>query len=153
MSPYKTLSTTLRFPGSHVVYRGWNAISRVDVVEGDGIHSAPGLSLVYRGKLPPQLGLTVDGSNLSPITRRASTEDERFVDYLPASLAYELRPTGRVLVIGPRGGLAPLHDDHGDDRSDGRTHPDHGPLLRPVAAVLQPEGRLPDAAEEAVRAG
>lgn len=105
MSPYKTLSTALRFPRAHILYRRWNAISRVDVIESDGIHSAPGLSLVYRGSLPPQLGLTVDGGNLSPVTRRASSEDEEFLDYLPASLAYELRPASRVLVISPGGGL------------------------------------------------
>jgi len=105
MSPYKTLSTALRFPDSRVLYRGWNTISRVDVVEGDGIHSAPGLSLAYARALPPQLGLTVDGGNLSPITRQASREDEAFLDYLPAALAYELRPAGRALIIEPGGGL------------------------------------------------
>jgi len=105
MSPYKTLSAALRFPSARILYRRWNAISRVDVIDGDGIHSAPGLSLVYRGVLPPQLGLTVDGGNLSPITRRASSKDEEFLDYLPASLAYELHPASRCLVISPGGGL------------------------------------------------
>ena len=105
MSPYKTLSAALRFPRAHILYRRWNAISRVDVIESEGIHSAPGLSLVYRGSLPPQLGLTVDGSNLSPITRQTSSGDEEFLDYLPASLAYDLLPGSRVLVISPGGGL------------------------------------------------
>ena len=111
---YKTLSAALRFPGARILHRRWNASSRVDVIESDGIHSAPGLSLVYRGVLPPQLGLTLDGGNLSPITRRGSSEDEEFLDYLPASLAYELRPASRCLVISPGGGqdaLMALHHD------------------------------------------
>ncbi|MFH1929611.1 MAG: hypothetical protein ABIK79_15775 [Chloroflexota bacterium] len=114
MSPYKTLSAALRFPNARILHRRWNAISRVDVIESEGIHSAPGLSLVYRGVLPPQLGLTLDGGNLSPITRRASSEDEEFLDYLPASLAYELRPASRCLVISPGGGLDVLTALHHD---------------------------------------
>jgi len=114
MSPYKTLSAALRFPNARILYRRWNAISRIDVIESEGIHSAPGLSLVYRGDLPPQLGLTLDGGNLSPITRRGSSEDEEFLDYLPSSLAYELRPASRCLVISPGGGLDVLTALHHD---------------------------------------
>ena len=117
MSPYKTLSAALRFPNARILYRRWNAISRVDVIESEGIHSAPGLSLVYRGVLPPQLGLTLDGGNLSPITRRASSEDEEFLDHLPASLAYELRPASRCLIIFPGGGLDVLTALHHDASS------------------------------------
>jgi len=112
MSPYKALSIALRFPDARVLYRHWNAISRVDVVESQGIHSAPGLSLAYRGDLPQQLGLTVDGGNLSPITGLASAADGDFVAYLPVSLAYELRPAALALIVSPGGGLnllAALH--------------------------------------------
>jgi hypothetical protein len=43
LSPYKTLSTTMRYPEAHLVFSHWNSFSRVDVVESVGIHSAPGL--------------------------------------------------------------------------------------------------------------
>lgn len=125
MSPYKALSTILRFPDTRLVFTGWNAFSRVDVIESASIKSAPGLSFAYKGVPPPQMGLTIDGDNLSPITR--PTDSTEFIDYLPISLAYRLIPLTRclapwakeavgqkgetschrpkVLVIEPRGGL------------------------------------------------
>ena len=58
-------------------------MSRLDVVESEGIHSALGLSLTYRGSLPPQLGLTIDG----------------YVERVP-------------LVMGKRAGHIPTCDHH-----------------------------------------
>lgn len=116
ISPYKSLSQTLRAPDTHLTYQAWNVYSRLDVVEGTGIHSAPGLSLNYRGGLPPQHALTVDGGNLSPITRRTAAEDTAFLSHLPSSLPYTIRPRARALIIRPRGGLdvavALEHDAH-----------------------------------------
>jgi len=83
LSPYKTLSTALLFPQSRLAFSQWNAFSRVDVVESDGIHSAPGLSLRFSGQLPKQIGLLVDGGNLSPITCIHDPADAQFLDYLP----------------------------------------------------------------------
>ncbi|MBC7261436.1 MAG: hypothetical protein H5T63_05435, partial [Chloroflexi bacterium] len=105
LSPYKTLSISLLFPDARLLFSRWNAFSRVDVVESKGIHSAPGLSLAFTEDLPRQLGLLVDGGNLSPITCIESPSDERFLQYLPAALPYLLRPQARALVIEPRGGL------------------------------------------------
>lgn len=105
ISPYKSLSQVLRAPDTHLTYQAWNVYSRLDVVEGTGIHSAPGLSLNYAGDLPPQHGLTVDGGNLSPISRRISDEDTDFLSYLPSSLPYAIRPDAHVMIINPRGGL------------------------------------------------
>src|SRR4030042_7219970 len=47
ISPYKSLSYALQYPGSTVTYRQWNAFTRVDVVRSGGIHSVPGLSYRY----------------------------------------------------------------------------------------------------------
>lgn len=105
LSPYKALSSSLLFPNAKVVFSRWNAFSRVDVVDSAGIHSAPGLSLAYTGPLPEQLGVMVDGANLSPITCINDPEEARFLGYLPTALPYVLRPRARVLVIEPRGGL------------------------------------------------
>nr|MBC7244710.1 hypothetical protein [Chloroflexota bacterium] len=105
LSPYKTLSISLLFPEAKLIFSRWNAFSRVDVVESTAIHSAPGLSLSFTEDLPRQLGLLVDGANLSPITCLQSPADERFLRYLPTTLAYLLRPRARALVIEPRGGL------------------------------------------------
>ena len=104
-SPYKSLSYALLASDAHLGYQRWNAYSRIDVVESQRIHSAPGLSLNYRGQLPPQHGLTVDGDNLSTISRRIAPGDTNFLAYLPSSLPYLLRPQASALIIRPRGGM------------------------------------------------
>ncbi len=105
LSPYKALSRTLLFPGASIVFTEWNAFSRVDVVQGAGIHSAPGLSLFFAEGLPKQYGLLVDGANLSPVTCLQRAGDERMLHYLPAALPYVLRPGASALIIEPRGGM------------------------------------------------
>ena len=72
ISPYKSLSAILRIPESEVIYSKENAATKIDVVESPSIKSVPGMSLKYKDLPPPQLGLTVDGDNLSPITAAAS---------------------------------------------------------------------------------
>ena len=102
LSPYKGLSQALLYPEAEVVFSRWNAFSRVDVIESQGVKSAPGLSLAYPNPLPPQLGLFTDGDDLSPITKPEKLD---FVDYLPVALPYRLRPQAKALIIEPEGGL------------------------------------------------
>ncbi|MFQ5885851.1 MAG: hypothetical protein ACE5II_01310 [Anaerolineae bacterium] len=105
MSPYKPLSNSLRYRGAELLFRRWNAFSRVDVVESPAVHAAPGLSPSYFGPLPTQLGITTDGDNLRPLTSAASSIDLTFLDYLPVSLPYQLLSQPRVLILEPGGGL------------------------------------------------
>jgi len=100
----------LLYPGAEVVFSRWNAFSRVDVIKSQGVKSAPGLSLAYPGSLPLQKGLFTDGDNLSPITKPEKLD---FIDYLPVSLPYRLRPQAKALIIEPRGGLDVLAALHG----------------------------------------
>ncbi len=103
ISPYKNLSYALQAPGAGVIYRRWNAFSRIDVVRSGGIHSVPGLSYRYLQPLPAMDGLLVDGDDLSPIP--GLDTDPGFTAYLPGALAFELRPQAETLILGPRGGL------------------------------------------------
>ncbi len=105
LSPYKALRYALQMPGAQLAWSRWHASARVDVVSGEQIHSAPGLSLRYEGRLPPQYGLTLDGDDLVPISRRMTAEDRAFLRYLPLSVAAALRPGGSALIIYPRGGM------------------------------------------------
>ena len=105
LSAYKTLSISLLYPEARLTFSGWNAFSRVDVVDSAGIHSAPGLSLSYTGQFPRQLGLLVDGGDLSPLTCGPNPADELLLEDLPAALPFALRPQAQALVIEPRGGL------------------------------------------------
>jgi MFS family permease len=108
LSEYKSLSHAERFPDAQIVFRQWNAHSRVDVLESASVRAVPGLSLGYLGRLPPQRGLFVDGDGLSGILNAAQASEEDVVtlaDHLIVSLAYRLRPGARALVLEPRGGL------------------------------------------------
>ncbi len=102
LSPYKGLSQALLYPEAKVVFSRWNAFSRVDVIESQGVKSAPGLSLAYPNPPPLQKGLFTDGGNLSPITKPEKLD---FIDYLSVSLPYHLRPKAQALIIEPKGGL------------------------------------------------
>ncbi len=101
MSPYKALSSVLRFPDARIAHRDWNAFSRVDVVESDTIRSAPGLSYTYTEALPSQKGVYTDGENVSPLTAASPGTDLSFLDFLLVSLPYELITEPRVLVLEP----------------------------------------------------
>ena len=115
LNPYQALSQVLLFPDTRVLTQTWNAFSRVDVVGGGAIHSAPGLSMAWRDPLPPRVAVVVDGQNLMPIYR-VSPEEARFTEYLPAALAYQLRPQAEVLIVEPGGWLPVLTALHGGAR-------------------------------------
>lgn len=105
LSPYKGLSYALQYPDSRVLFRRWNSISRVDVVESSAIRSLPGQGIVCRGQPPPQRALFVDGDDLSPITCVTDPAELRpLTDCLMTALPYRLRPGARALVLEPRGG-------------------------------------------------
>ncbi len=105
ISPYKSLSQTLRFPDARIAWNAWNAFSQVEVVESSAVRSAPGLSLTYGGSIPPQRALFVDAEGRAPWTDSAPPA---LLDALPVTLAYRLRPNARVLMLPPGGGLEML---------------------------------------------
>lgn len=103
LSEYKGLSASLKYPEARIITQQWNAYSRIDVVQSDGIRSLPGVSTMF-DKIPPkQLGLFTDGDNLSPIIRRNESSD--FAPFMPSAVAYLLRPQADTLLLEPGGGL------------------------------------------------
>ncbi len=105
LSPYKELSQALNQKGTRLLLRRWNAFSRVDVAEMPSFHSAPGLSLSFQGRIPPQKAIFIDGGDPSPVT---SPSDLDFLEHTPSLLPYLLRPHARVLILESRGGLEVL---------------------------------------------
>jgi len=106
LSPYKSLSYALLYPDAELIFRRWNGFSRVDVVRSRSIRSLPGRGFICPGQPPPQLGLTVDGDDLSPISHvPPSLVTLEFTDCLLTALPYRLRPGARALVLEPRGGF------------------------------------------------
>jgi len=107
ISPYKGLAQAQRVPGATRVFSRWDAVARVDVVAGAHTRMLPGLSYVYTGTMPLQLGLSLDADSLKPITS-AAPEEFAAAPFMPEAVAFELRPSGRVLVLEPGGGLGVL---------------------------------------------
>ncbi len=107
ISPFKALPLALKYPQAKLHLTKWNAISRLDVLESPAVRYAPGLSLLYGEKLPPQLGLSQDGGEMSAVTHFENIQepDLQFLSSLPSSLAYSFVQNPRVLVIEPKGGL------------------------------------------------
>ena len=64
ISPYKSLSYALQYPGAEIRSSIWNSFSRIDIVRSDGIRSLPGLSYRYTTIPPAQDGLFVDGDDI-----------------------------------------------------------------------------------------
>jgi len=112
LSPYKSLSYALLYPDAELISQRWNGFSRVDVVRSESIRSLPGRGFVCAGQPPTQLGLTVDGDDLSPISHvPPGLTVLEHTDCLLTALPYRLRPSARALVLEPRGGfdvLTPL---------------------------------------------
>ncbi|MGH3946968.1 MAG: hypothetical protein ACRDSI_18300 [Pseudonocardiaceae bacterium] len=107
LSPYKPLSQLESVPDAQVLERRSSAAARIDVVSSSAIHSAPGLTLQYQGRLPDQSAVVLDGEIVLPLTAREGLTAD-FVDGLPTSLAHRLRPASRTLVLEPGGGLEVL---------------------------------------------
>ena len=107
ISPYKNLAQARRYPGSETIFSRWNAISRVDVISKAGIRQLPGLSYVFTGPVPSQLGLSIDAADIQPITLVEPVEFEAG-DYLPEAIGFALRPNARILILNPGGGLGVL---------------------------------------------
>jgi hypothetical protein len=103
VSPYKSISYALQYPGAKIISQKWNSFSRVDIIESSGIRSLPGISFHYTNPPPPQNGLFIDGDNLSPIVLPGS--DLSFTNYLPLAVAFQIQPRGNTLILNPRGGL------------------------------------------------
>lgn len=107
LSPYKPLSQLNSVPDTRPLAHRSNAAARIDAVSSSAIHSAHGLTLQYQGSLPEQSAVVLDGEVVLPLTARHGLT-HGFVDGLPTSLAYRLRPASRALVLEPGGGLEVL---------------------------------------------
>ncbi len=108
LSPYKGLTQALLAPGAVHAVSEWSTAARIDVVESQSIHTMPGLSqnaLIMRP--PEQLGLTLDGDDLQPITG-LSPEDNlarELAGYVPQAIIPALRSeAGSMLILEPGGG-------------------------------------------------
>lgn len=107
ISPFKPLPAALRYPDSHHLFTKWNSTTRIDVIDSPAVRFAPGLSLLYNDLLPEQYGISIDGGDLTAVTRFENKRSPglKFLSYLPASLPYTVLIHPHVLILEPKGGL------------------------------------------------
>jgi len=105
ISQYKSLSITLNLPGARIIKEVSSPLGLIDVVKSPAIRHAPGLSLNFKGDIPPQLALFTDADSISAITNfHNQLSSLKYLDYISSALPYHLLDKPRVLVVGAGGG-------------------------------------------------
>ncbi len=107
ISPFKALPLAHQYAEAKTLHTKWNGISRIDIIESPAVRFAPGLSLLYSENLPEQVGLSIDGGNLTAVTgfQDRDTSALNFLSYLPSSFPYSIVKNPKVLILDPKGGL------------------------------------------------
>jgi hypothetical protein len=107
ISPFKALPLALQHTEAKTLHTRWNGISRIDIIDSPAVRFAPGLSLLYTELIPKQVGLSVDGGELTAVTNPEDRDTHKlnFLSYLPSSFPYEIAKNQKVLILEPKGGL------------------------------------------------
>ncbi|MCG7864917.1 MAG: hypothetical protein AB2747_11945 [Candidatus Thiodiazotropha taylori] len=102
-SPYKALAQTLNVKGASIIDQRTSPLGHLTLVSNPQIpfRHAPGLSLLNTAEPLEQIGLFIDGDNLSAITRYPQRLEElSYLDQTTSALAYHLKKPDKLLVIG-----------------------------------------------------
>ena len=106
VSPFKALPQVESYPQARKLGERWSPLGWVVAVATPAFHYAPGLSLAYRGGLPAQVAMFVDGELAGGATLgRGESAGAEFLDWLPSAAAYRAVQPRSVLVIGSGPGL------------------------------------------------
>lgn len=127
ISSYKPLRTALRFPAAELLHTYHGPFSRIDVFKSPAVRFAPGLSFRYLEPLPEQTGISVDAGQIHAVTNDHDSAKLDFIQFLPASLPYEMSEKENVLILEPKGGLSVLTAEY--YRSKNIFKVDSDPLL------------------------
>lgn len=108
ISDFKALSRVLDLPDARILEQRPGLSGRLTVVRSSSLRSAPGLSLNWTGPVPASDAAIVGSDRLVPI----ELDYARPPDHTGASLAalpLQLRPDGRVAVLGSGTWATPSH--------------------------------------------
>ncbi|MDH3975691.1 MAG: hypothetical protein OEV42_15545 [Deltaproteobacteria bacterium] len=103
LSPYREISSILKFPGAKRLDRIFSPAGEIDIVESPVVRAAPGISLNYTSPLPKQMGFTLNGGGLMTVSDRKGNLS--FLSHLPSSLPYKIAEGGHVFVVDAGGGM------------------------------------------------
>ena len=105
ISQYKAISYVKLFPDYKKVVNVYSPLGYIEVASSKLIRSAPGLSLSYVGKLPPNLyEIFIDGNSLGYAIKKLPKNKATYIEYLPSTLAYKLVKNPDIFIIGLGGG-------------------------------------------------
>ena len=105
LPPDKALNHYMKENGSKVIFSQWNSFSRVDAflpVPG----YTWGLSENFKGKMPEQIGITIDGDGFTSVVNyNGNWKDVEFPKWTLGSMVHILNKGGKTLIIGAGGGI------------------------------------------------
>ena len=111
ISQYKGLPSALKVSGARMLSERSGPLGLLSVVESPKVpfRYVPGLSLNAPAPPPDQLGVFIDGSSMTAITRFDGRRDRlAYLDYMTDAIAYHLLERPSVLVLGAGGGRSVL---------------------------------------------
>jgi len=102
--PYKGVKLALNVPRAKVIAKKHSPFGTIEVVKSSQIRIAQGLSLSFKGELPDQHGLFIDGDTLSAIDNIKSNNSLYYLKYQSQSTIYKIYHNPEVFLIGLGGG-------------------------------------------------
>ena len=106
-SEYKALSQILKFPDTKIDETQITIRGRLDTVKSKYIRYAPGLSIKYKGRLPEQQAVYIDGDMPLVFYEHQQAQSLSFTDFTLDKCGYLLPPApGTALVVLKSGGMS-----------------------------------------------
>lgn len=122
ISPYKGLMQALQIGGVEVIEEHSSPLGYLSTVKSEHVpfRYAPGLSVKAQSEPLPQIGLFIDGDNMSVITQYPDTLDDlQYLDDMTSAAPYHLKQINQALIIGAGGGTDVLQAKyHNTDKID-----------------------------------
>ncbi len=106
LSQFKDLRRALDLPQSRTVARRHDPYGQVQAVTSPAPRFAPGLSLDYRGEIPPGDLLFSNGDAFGFVPRASYPDSARLLDATPQGLPYAVARPQSVLILQAGTGLA-----------------------------------------------
>jgi hypothetical protein len=103
LSPYKDLAVARRLPGAKTLASRSGPSGDFRALFAEGIHSAPGLSFLFAGDIPPQAALFMDGEARGIVPENGGKLPPAYLDGFTFVAAYRLVDRPAVLQFGLRG--------------------------------------------------
>lgn len=117
VSPYKAITQVSSYPAAQRVLERPGPVGWLVAVRAPAFRFAPGLSLGYQGRFPPQTALFVDGELAGAATDWSAAGAQEVLDWVPAAAPYALSGRRTVLVLGSAAGFeVPAALAHGVQR-------------------------------------